>query len=59
MVWYGRKRGKGAKEKKHGCENEEELGVIGLFGHVARILNSEEKAQLLDNRLEIQKSGMK
>ena len=44
MLWYGmvwkeeRKR-----KKKHGGENEEELGGIGLFGPVARISISEDK----------------
>ena len=49
------------RKKRHGGVNEEELGGIGFFGPVARISNSEEKAQfnLLDNRLEILKSGMK
>ena len=31
--------------KRCGGKNEEELGGIGLFGPVARISNSEEKAQ--------------
>jgi len=44
MVWEEeRKRRK--RKKRHGGENEEELGGIGLFGPVARISNSEEKAQ--------------
>ena len=37
FLWYGRKRGKGGKGKKTWGENEEVLGGIGLFGHVARI----------------------
>ena len=44
MIWE-EKRKRRKRKKRHGGENEEELGGIGLFGPVARISNSEEKAQ--------------
>ena len=44
LVWEEeRKRRK--RKKSHGGENEEVLGGIGLFGAVARISNSDDKAQ--------------
>ena len=44
MVWEEeRKRVK--RKKRCGGENEEELGEVGLFGPVARISKSEERAQ--------------
>ena len=46
FLWYGMGGREEKEEKKRrGGENEEELGGIGLFGPVARISNSEEKAQ--------------
>ena len=49
FLWYGmggREEKKRRKiKKRHEGKNEEELGGIGLFGPVARITNSEEKAQ--------------
>ena len=62
FLWYGRvweeERKRRNRKKRCGGENEEELGGIGLFGHFARISNSIENVHsLLDNRLEIRKSG--
>ena len=44
FLWFGM-GGREEKEETTWGNNEEELGGIGLFGPVARISNSEEKAQ--------------